>query len=83
MSLQGLTSLQIVGLTIGFPYLNTVLIAVTCAQFQKLKATISDIRQHHITLHHVQEDKQVHKIADYNLQGKLNACIRHHQEIME
>jgi len=83
MSLQGLTSLQIVGLVIGFPYMNTILIAVTCAQFQKLKAAILDIRKQHISPHHVQEDKQVHKIANCNLQGKLNACIRHHQEIVE
>jgi len=83
MSLQGLATLQIAGLMNGFPYLNTILISVTCAQFQKLKAAISDIRQQHITPHHVQEDKQVHKIANCNLQGKLNACIRHHQEIVE
>jgi len=57
--------------------------AVACAQFQKLEATILDIRQQHITAHHVQEDEQVHATAKYNLQAKLNACIRHHQEIIE
>jgi hypothetical protein len=82
MPLQGLTTLQVVGLIFGFPYLNTILIAVACAQFQKLKVAILDIRQQHITPHHVQKDK-VHKIANCNLQEKLNACIRHHQEIMK
>ena len=71
------------GLVFGFPCLNTILIAVICAQFQKLKAAILDIRQQHITPHHVQENKQVHKIGKCNLQGNLNACIRLHQEIME
>jgi hypothetical protein len=31
----------------------------------------------------VQKDNQVYKIAKCNLQGNLNACIRHHQQIME
>jgi hypothetical protein len=83
MSLQFLSLLQILGLLFGFPYLNTILIAVACAQFQKLKAAILDIRQQHITPHHVQEDKQVYKIGKYNLEGKLNECIRHHQEIIK
>jgi hypothetical protein len=42
-----------------------------------------DIRQQYIMPHHVQEDEQFHTIAKCNLQGKLNACIRHRQEIME
>jgi hypothetical protein len=82
MSLQCLASLQVVGLIFGFPYLNTILIAVNCAQFQKLKANISDIRQQQIAPHHVQKDK-VHKTGNCNLQEKLNECIRHHQEIIE
>jgi hypothetical protein len=81
-SLQCLTSLQAIGLVYCFPCLNTILIEVTCAQFQKLKSDILDIKQQYITPHHVQEDKQVYKIAKSSLQGKLNACIRHHQEIM-
>jgi len=83
MSLQCLTSLQVVCLVFGFPCLNTILIAVACAQLQKLKAAILDIRQQHNTPHHVQEGNQDHKIGKCNLQEKLNACIRHHQEIME
>jgi len=74
---------MVVGLAPGFPCLITIFISVACAQFQKLNAAILDIRQQHITPHQVQDDKQVHKIAKCNLQGKLNACIRHHQEIME
>jgi len=59
------------------------LIVVACSQFQKLNMAILDIRQQHITPHHGQEDEQDHTIANCDLQAKLNACIRHHQDIME
>jgi hypothetical protein len=59
------------------------MIAVACSQFDKLKAAILDIRQQPITSHHQQEDEQVHKIANCDLQAKLNACIQHHQDIIE
>jgi len=72
-----------VALYCGFLSLYTILIAVACAQLQKMKAAILDIRQQHITSHHVQEGEQVYATAKCNLQAKLNACIRHHQEIME
>ena len=61
----------------------TTLIAVACSQFDKLKAAILDIRQQHITPHRGQEDEQDHAIANCDLQEKLNACIRHHQDIIE
>jgi hypothetical protein len=83
MSLQFLSPIQQLGLVVGFACLNTIFIAVACAQFQKLKVAILDIRQQYITPHHVQEEKQVHKTSKCNLQEKLNAYIRHHQEIME
>ena len=67
----------------GFPSLCTILTAVGCAQLQKLNAAILDIRQQHITSHHVQENEQVHATDYCNMQAKLNTCIRHHQEIME
>jgi hypothetical protein len=57
--------------------------AVACTQFDKLKSAMLDIRQQHITPHHGQEDEQVHKIASSDLQAKLNACIRHHQNIIK
>ena len=57
--------------------------AVACSQFDKLKLAILDIRQQHITPHHQQEDEQVHKTANSDLQAKLNACIRHHHDIIE
>jgi hypothetical protein len=62
--------------------LVTALIAVACAQFEKLKAAILDIRQELITPYHGQEYEHVHTAADCDLQAKLNACIRHHQEVM-
>ena len=71
------------GILCGYMSLVTTLIAVACSQFDKLKATILDIRQQHITPHLRQEDEQVDTIANCDLQAKLNACIRHHQEILE
>ena len=62
--------------------LCTTLIAVACARFEKLTSAILDIKQQYITPHHEQEDGQVHEIANCDLQAKLIACIRHHQEIM-
>ena len=70
------------GVTFGFPSLCITLTAVACTQFDKLKAAILDIRQQHITPQYGREDEQVHTIANCDLQAKLNACIRHHQEVM-
>jgi hypothetical protein len=70
------------GITIGFPTLVTTLIAVACSQFEMVKAAILDITQQHITSHHGLEDEQFHTIANCDLQAILNACIRHHQDIM-
>jgi hypothetical protein len=81
--LQCFTSLLIVGTVFGYTSLVTTLIVVACSQFQKLNLAILDIRQQHITPHHGQEDEQVHTAANCDLQAKLNACIRHHQNIIE
>jgi hypothetical protein len=72
-----------VGILCGYMSLVTTLIAVACSQFDKLKAAILDIRQQHITPQHGQEEEQEHTIANCNLKTKLNACIRHHQDIIE
>jgi hypothetical protein len=79
---QCFTTVQVLGITCGFPSLVVTLIAVACTQFQKLKAAVFDIRQQHITPQHRQEDEHDQAIAKSNLQAKLNAFIRHHQEIM-
>jgi hypothetical protein len=71
------------GILCGYLSLVTTLIAVACSQFEKLRTAILDIRQQHITSQHRHEDEQVHTIANYDLQAKLNACIRHHQNIIE
>jgi hypothetical protein len=81
-SLQYLTTLLAIGAVFGYMSLVITLIVVACSQFDKLKATILDIRQQHITCHHRQEGEQFHTFANCDLQAKLNACIRHHQEIM-
>jgi hypothetical protein len=71
-----------VGVTCAFPSLVTTLISVACSQFEKVKAAILDITQQHMTSHHGLEDEQDNAIAYCDLQAKINACIRHHQEIM-
>jgi hypothetical protein len=81
--LQGFTSLLALCTVCGYMSLVSTLIVVACSQFDKLKAAILDIRQKHITLQHRQEDEQVDTIANSDLQAKLNACIRHHQDIIE
>jgi hypothetical protein len=58
------------------------MISVACSQFEKVKATILNIRQQHITSHQGQEDEYDNAVANCDLQAKLNACIQHHQEIM-
>ena len=80
--LQCFTSLLFGGMTIGFPSLFITLTAVACAQFEKLKAAILDIRPQHITPHHGQQYEHEHTDAHCDLQAKLNECIRHHQDIM-
>jgi hypothetical protein len=79
---QSFTVLQSLGFLCGYPSLVTSLIAVACSQFDKLKAAILDIQQEYITSHQRQEFEGVPTIANCNLQDKLNACIRHHQQIM-
>jgi len=81
--LQCIASLLAVGILCGYMSLVTTLIAVACTQFDKLNLAILDIRQQHITLRHQQEDEQPHTLANCDLQSKLTACIRHHQNIME
>jgi len=81
--LQCFASVVAVGVVCVYVSLVTTLIAVACSQFDKLKMAILDIRQQQITPHHQQEDQQVHTIANCDLQAKLNACIRHHQNIIQ
>jgi len=77
--LQCFASLLGVGVVCGYMSLVTTLIAVACSQFDKLKTAILDIRQPHITPQHRQKEEQVDKIANSDLQAKLNACIREYQ----
>ena len=80
--LQCLASLLAVGTICGYLSLVTTLIAVACSQFEKLKAAILEIRQQQITPQHRHGDEQDHKLANCYLQVRLNACIRHHQDII-
>jgi len=76
--LQSFASLVAVSVICGYMSLVITLIAVACSQFDKLKTAILDIRQQH----HRQDDEQDHTIANCDLQVKLKACIRHHQDII-
>jgi hypothetical protein len=77
--LQCFVSVLGVAIICGYMSLVTTLTAVASSQFQKLKASILDIRQPHITPQHGQIEEQVDIIANCDLQAKLNACIRQHQ----
>ena len=70
------------GITCGFLSLVITLIAVACSQFEKVKAAILDIRQQHMTSHHGLKEEDDNAIANCVLQAKLNACIRHNQEVV-
>jgi len=70
------------GVTFGYLTLCIALIAVACTQFDKLKAAMLAIRKEHITPHHGQEDEHNVATVNCNLQAKLNACIRHNQDII-
>jgi hypothetical protein len=71
------------GVVCGYLSLFTTLNTVAYTQFDKLKADMIDIRQQHITSRHGEEDEQDNAFAKCDLQAKINACIRHHQEIVE
>ena len=80
---QCFTTLLGVGVVCGYMSLVTTLIAVACSQFDKLKATILDVREKHITPRIWQEDGQDNSNAKRDLQSNLNVCIRHHQDIIK
>jgi hypothetical protein len=58
------------------------LIAVACSQFEKVKAATLDITQQNMKSHNGVEDDGDNAIPNCDLQAKINACFRHHQEIM-
>jgi len=72
-----------IGVAYGYMSLIIALIAIACTQFDKIKAAILDIRQHHVTHRHGQEDVQDNAITNCDLQAKLSACVRHHQDVMK
>jgi len=81
--LQSFTSLLAVCIICGYLSLVTTLIAVACSQFDKLKGAILDIGQDNKKPRYGQEEEQDNTIVKFGWQKKLNACIRHHQDILE
>jgi uncharacterized protein YyaL (SSP411 family) len=78
--LQSFASLLSLGITYGYLSLVTTMISVACTQFDKINAALLDIRQEHIM---PLQDEQVHTFANCDLEAKLSACIRLHQDVME
>jgi len=82
-SLQCFPTLLAIGVVYVYTSLIVVLIAIACTQFDKIKAAILDIREQHITPRHGQENEQDNAITNCDLQAKLSACVRHHQDVMK
>jgi hypothetical protein len=90
---QGIASLFVICLFIGFQSLYATLVCVACSQLEKLAVALSDIRQTHVTLQQDSEDRarqqtrqgQTHISVElfHHMQKQLNDCIRHHQQIKQ
>jgi hypothetical protein len=65
----------------GFLSVYITSVAVACTQLEKLRAALLNIRQEHVTPHSEQGDGLVHDLHGI-MQQKLNACIRHHQQVL-
>jgi hypothetical protein len=75
----------------AFPSLYATLVCVACSQLGKLRASLLDIRQAHVTTERdcgTQADQQEGKgqapasqELSLHMQKQLNNCIRHHQQI--
>jgi hypothetical protein len=82
---------------VAFTSLYATLVCIACSQLEKLRASLLDIRQRHVTWkqdsgadsdeeeEQGQEKEQVHTPQEvfHHMQKQLNDCIRHHQKILE
>jgi hypothetical protein len=83
---QGIASLFVICLFVGFQSLYATLVCVACSQLEKLALAWSDIGQTHVTS---QRDGQqtrdgkthISVALFHHMQEKLKDCIRHHQQI--
>ena len=88
---QGIASLFVICLFVGFQSLYATLVCVACSQLEKLTATLIGIRQTHTTTQRDPEhrageqtrDRRTHSSVELfrDMQQQLNNCIRHHQQI--
>jgi hypothetical protein len=88
---QGIASLFVICVFVGFQSLYATLVCVACSQLEKLTAALLDIRQTHVTAERdcgTQTDQQeaqgqarASEELFRHMQKQLNNCIRHHQEI--
>jgi hypothetical protein len=84
---QGIASLFIICVFVGFQSLYATLVCVACSQMEKLRAALLDIRQTHVTAERdcgTQEAQGQTRTSEElfrHMQKQLNNCIRHHQEI--
>jgi type VI protein secretion system component VasF len=81
---------------LGFNGLYATLVCIACSQLEKLRASLLDIRQRHVTSEQDlgaesdqeeaqgQEKEQVHTSQEvfHHMQKRLNDCIHHHQQIL-
>jgi hypothetical protein len=75
----------------AFASLYATLVCVACSQLEKLRASLLDIRQTHVTaqrnrgtqtdLQEAQGQARASQELFRHMQKQLNECIRHHQEI--
>jgi hypothetical protein len=89
--LQVVASFFMTCLTVGFTGLYATLVCIACSQLEKLRASLLDIRQTHVTAQQdcgTQADQQDAQGQDpaseerfRHMQTQLNNCIRHHQQI--
>jgi hypothetical protein len=88
---QGIASIFHISILVGFPSLYATLVCVACSQLEKLRASLLEIRQTHVTaerdrgtdteLQEAQGQDRASQELFRNMQQQLNDCIRHHQEI--
>jgi ABC-type uncharacterized transport system involved in gliding motility auxiliary subunit len=93
---QGIATLFMTCIFLGFASLYATLVCVACSQLEKLRAAILDIRQTHVASQQDCEAEtdqqegqgqgqgQVRTSEELigHMQKQLNDCIRHHQQII-
>ena len=67
----------------GFLSTYIILVAVTCSQFENLRASLLGISQEQETQRLKQENGLAYEVDLGSMQEKINACMLHHQKIIK